>query len=220
MKSAKKIFPGVWRKGRQLFTKSLIPNQRAFTKSIVKEGKIEFREWDPNKSKAAAGIMKGIKNFKIKENDKILYLGIASGSTASFFSDIIKNNGVIYGVEISERCVRDLNTVAEKRGNIVPILADARKPNDYSWVEPVDVVFQDVATNDQSEILIRNCQKFMKKDGIAMLAIKSRSIDVTKNPREIYKQEVAKLEKVFKILDMVELDPYEKDHLFLIMKMK
>ena len=216
----KTIFPGVLKDGKRLFTKSLVPGQKNFTKSIVKRGKEECREWDPNKSKAAAAIMKGIRNFNLKKNDKVLYLGIASGSTASFFSDIIGNNGVIYGVEISERCVRDLNTVAEKRGNIVPILANARKPDDYSWIEPVDVVFQDVATDDQSEILIRNCQHFLKKKGTAMIAIKSRSIDVTKPPREIYKQEVAKLQKGFKILDRVELDPYEKDHLFLVLKMK
>ncbi|MFH1445433.1 MAG: fibrillarin-like rRNA/tRNA 2'-O-methyltransferase [Nanoarchaeota archaeon] len=196
------------------------PWTEEFYKKHSEKGEIEYREWDPTKSKAAAGIMKGVKNFNLKKNDKILYLGIASGSTASFFSDIIENNGVIYGVEISERCVRDLNTVAEKRGNIVPVLADARKPQDYSWIEPIDLVFQDVAANDQSEILIRNCQRFLKKDGTAMIAIKSRSIDVTKPPREIYKQETKKLEQVFKILDKVELDPYEKDHLFLILKFK
>jgi len=218
MEKTKQIFPGIWKSGRQLFTRSLVPGQKAFAKSITKKDKIEYREWDPNKSKAAAGIMKEIKNFPIKTGTKILYLGIASGSTASFLSDIIGNNGVIYGIEISERCVRDLNLVAEKRGNIVPILADARKPEEYSWIEPVDIVFQDVATNDQSEILIRNCQRFMKKQGTAMIAIKSRSIDVTKQPKEIYKQEIAKLEKVFKILDKVELDPYEKDHMFLVLK--
>ena len=90
----------------------------------------------------------------------------------------------------------------------------------YSWIEPVDVVYQDVATNDQSEILIRNCKSFLKRDGFAVIAIKSRSIDVTKPPREIYKREESKLSKVFKILERKELDPYEKDHLFLVLKWK
>ncbi|MBW1840038.1 MAG: fibrillarin-like rRNA/tRNA 2'-O-methyltransferase, partial [Deltaproteobacteria bacterium] len=154
------------------------------------------------------------------KGDKVLYLGIASGSTASFFSDIVGKDGVIYGVEISERCMRDLNPMAEKRGNIVPILADSRKPETYDWVEKVDLVFQDVATNDQSEIIIRNCKEFLKPDGFAMLAIKSRSIDVTKKPEQIYKQEVKKLSSFFEIIDKVKLDPYEKDHLFTLMKKK
>ena len=211
-------FPGVHSYGKRLFTRALIHNSRAFTKSIVKIKGEEYREWNPYRSKAAAAILQGIQNFPIKQGTKILYLGISSGSTSTFFSDIIGPEGVIYGVEISERSMRDLTPIAEKRGNIVPVLADARKPETYSWIEPVDIVYQDVATNDQSEIIIRNCREFLIPGGYAMLAIKARSIDVTKPPREIFKRERAKLAKAFKILDMVELDPYEKDHAFAVMQ--
>jgi fibrillarin-like pre-rRNA processing protein len=214
------IFPGVWKKGRSLYTKSLVPGEKGFTRSILKTGDGEYREWDPRRSKAAAAIANGMKSFPIKTGSKILYLGIASGSTASFFSDIIGPQGIIYGVEVSERSIRELNSVAEKRGNIVPILASARKPGDYGWVEKVDVVYQDVATDDQSEILIRNSQVFLKKEGYAMLAIKSRSIDVTKAPEQVYREEKKRLETQFEILDSVKLDPHEKDHLFLVMRFK
>ncbi len=210
----------VTRKGKQLFTESLVPGDKTFAKSIHKKGGKEFREWNPYRSKAAAAILSGIKDFPLKSGDKILYLGIASGSTASFFSDIVGPEGVIYGVEISERCMRDLNPIAEKRGNIVPILADARKPETYSWVERVDLVFQDVATNDQSEILIRNCREFLKPGGHAMIAIKSRSINVVKKPEQVYKEELKKLTSFFKIIDKARLDPYEKDHLFVLMRKK
>jgi fibrillarin-like pre-rRNA processing protein len=215
-----KTLPGVWRSGKKIFTENLVPGEKVFTKNLVRIKGTEYREWDPHRSKPAAAITKGLRDFPIKRNSKILYLGISSGTTSTFFSDVIGKNGIIYGVEISERSIRDLNPVAEKRGNIVPILADSRKPETYSWIEPVDVVYQDVATNDQSEILIRNCKAFLRKDGFAILAIKSRSIDVTKPPKEIYKQEEEKLKKVFKILERKELDPYEKDHLFLVMKWK
>jgi len=215
----KKIFPCVWKKGKNIYTKNLVPGEKVFTKNIIKSEGSEFREWDPNRSKASAAMHKGLKTFPIKKNSKILYLGIASGSTASFFSDIIGPGGIIYGIEISERSIRELNPVAEKRGNIVPILTSARKPQDYAWIEKVDVVFQDVATDDQSEIITRNAKAFLKKDGFAMIAIKSRSIDVTRTPREIYVQEKKKLRKAFRILDSVELDPYEKDHMFLVMKL-
>jgi fibrillarin-like pre-rRNA processing protein len=116
--------------------------------------------------------------------------------------------------------VRDLNPVAEKRGNIVPIVGDARKPEEYSWIEKVDVVFEDVASDDQSPIMIRNCERFLKPDGFAMIAIKARSIDVVKEPGEVYKQEIAKLEQHFRILEKVRLDPFEKDHLFVVMRKK
>jgi fibrillarin-like pre-rRNA processing protein len=216
----KKVFPGVWKKGKQIFTESLIRGDKSFTKLLIKSGKKEFREWNPYRSKPAAAIMNGLKTLPLRKSMKILYLGISFGTTASFFSDLIGRDGVIYGVEISERSMRELNQVAERRKNIVPILADARKPQDYPWIEPMDLVYQDVATNDQSEIIIRNAERFLKKDGYAMIVIKARSIDVTKPPKKIYKQELEKLRKRLKILDKVELDPYEKDHLLVVMKLK
>jgi fibrillarin-like pre-rRNA processing protein len=68
--------------------------------------------------------------------------------------------------------------------------------------------------------MIRNADQFLKPNGFAMIAIKARSINVVKDPKEIYRQEIAKLKKHFKILEKVRLDPYERDHLFLVMKMK
>jgi len=216
----KQIFPRVWRKSEKIFTETLIPGDKSFTKLLLKSGKKEFREWNPYRSKPSAAIFNGLKIFPLKKSMKILYLGISFGTTASFFSDIIGRDGIIYGVEVSERSIRELNQIAEKRKNIVPILADARKPQDYSWIEPVDLVYQDVATNDQSEIIMRNAEQFLKNDGFAIIAIKARSIDVTKKPKIIYRQELEKLRKRFKILDKIELDPYEKDHLFVVMKPK
>jgi len=215
----KRIFPGIFKKDKQLFTLNLVPGFKSYGKLITSNGK-EYEIWDPKKSKAAAAIINGLKKFPIKKRDKILYLGISSGSTASYFSDIIGPDGVIYGIEVADRSIRDLNPVAEKRGNIIPILASARLPDDYKWIEKVDIVYQDVATDDQSEILIKNCKKFLKKDGFAMLAIKSRSIDVVKKPSEVYKNEIKKLETHFKILEKIILDPWEKDHMFILMKFK
>ncbi|HJW97205.1 MAG TPA: fibrillarin-like rRNA/tRNA 2'-O-methyltransferase [archaeon] len=214
----KEIFPGVWKKRELILTENLTPGLRVYGEQLIKGKKTEYRAWNPYRSKPAAGIARGLKNFPLKPGMRILYLGIASGTTASHFSDIVGRAGLIYGVEISGRSIRDLNHVAEKRGNIVPILANARRPEDYGWVEQVDLVFQDVATDDQSEILIRNCERFLKPKGFAILSIKSRSIDVTKPPREIYRKEIEKLEKHFQILEKMELDPYEKDHMLVVMR--
>lgn len=217
-----KKFEGIFLINNKLATLNLLPGERVYGEELVKVGKEEYRIWDFWRSKPAAAIKKGIKEFPIKNGTKILYLGIASGTTASHFSDIIGREGIIYGVELSERVLRDLVTLAEKRGNIVPILADARKPEDYSdlVVEKVDVVYCDVASPDEIELFIRNCLKFLKRSGYGMIAIKARSIDVLKEPEEIYDEARKKLEENFEILDFVELDPYDKDHGFFVVKFK
>jgi fibrillarin-like pre-rRNA processing protein len=218
MEGMKEIFPGVRKKEGRLFTRNLVPGDKTYAKAIFVHAGIEYREWNPYRSKPAAAIMNGLKIFPLASKAKVLYLGIASGQTSTFVSDIIGSEGIIYGVEISERCVRDLNPVAEKRGNIVPIVGDARKPEEYGWIEKVDVIIEDVASDDQTPIMLRNAERFLKPNGFAMIAIKARSINVIKRPDEVFRQELEKLEKHFKILDKVRLEPFEKDHMFVVMK--
>lgn len=212
-------FPGVYYSQGKFLTKNQVPGFRSYSEELVDVKGKEYRVWDPSRSKPAAAIAKGLKHFPLKPGMKVLYLGAANGNTVSFFSDIVGPDGVIYAVEISSRSMRDLTQLAEKRSNIVPILANAKLPSSYNWVEPVDLVFEDVATSDQSEILIRNAKAFLKPGGHAMIAIKSRSIDVTRSPDQIYKQEITKLEKQFIIVEKKKLDPLEKDHLFLVLKL-
>jgi fibrillarin-like pre-rRNA processing protein len=46
-----------------------------------------------------------------------------------------------------------------------------------------------------------------------MLAVKSRSIDVTLNPSEVFDKEMETLRaRQFQILEMIRLEPYDKDH--------
>lgn len=215
-----KNFDGVFFIDGKFVTINLVPGERVYGEELIKIDKIEYRIWDFWRSKPAAAIKKGLKEFPLKRGFSILYLGIASGTTSSHFSDIIGREGIVYGVDIAERVLRELVPHAEKRGNIIPILADARKPEEYEnkIFEKVDIVYEDVASDDQIPILIRNCQKFLSPKGFAMIAIKSQSIDVTKPPKEIYKKCLEELEKHFEILDKVELDPYEKAHMFVVMK--
>jgi len=208
----------------KLATVNLTPGQRVYGEELVRANGKEYRLWDPYHSKPAAAIKRGLKIFPIKKGMSILYLGIASGTTASHFSDIINRTGtgVIYGVDISERVLRELIDVADERENIIPILADARMIERYenTILEKVDVVYEDVASPDQIQIMIRNAQKFLKPQGFAMIAIKSQSIDVTKEPKETYKLCLSELEKHFEILDKIELEPYEKAHMFVVMRLK
>jgi fibrillarin-like pre-rRNA processing protein len=134
-------------------------------------------------------------------------------------SDVVGIEGRVYCVEISSRPFRDLMLVCSKRPNMVPILADAREPSTYSpLVSQADMIYQDVAQPDQVEILLKNVVMFLRERGQAMLAIKARAIDITKEPREIFRDEMEKLEKEMDILDAKILDPYEKDHAMLLLR--
>jgi len=198
----------------RLATRNLTPGRRVYGEWLFNYGDVEYREWNHIRSKIAASLYKGIKELVIAEGTKVLYLGAGSGTTASHISDIVGNGGRIYAVEFAPRVMRELVTVADYRRNIIPILADARFPDRYSHIVPtVDVLYADVAQPEQASIVVANAKLFLKGGGYLYLAIKARSIDVTKEPDEIYLREIGTLEKGgFEVLDVVHLDPYDKDH--------
>ena len=101
------------------------------------------------------------------------------------------------------------------------MLADARMPDTYAnQFEKADLIYCDVAQPDQTEILIRNAKLLLKKGAYIMIAIKARSINVIRNPKQIYAEEREKLKKEFDILEELNLHPLEKDHTFFVAKMK
>ena len=117
-----------------------------------------YRLWDPFRSKLAALLLKSKgRGLRLTRDAKVLYLGAATGTTVSHVSDIVAD-GLVYAVEFSPRSMRDLVRLCERRDNIVPILADAAQPEEYaSLVEPVDLVYQDIAQRNQAEIASLNC---------------------------------------------------------------
>ena len=204
---------------RKLATINLAPGTKVYDERLVKILGVEYRFWDPYRSKLVAAILKGIGETPINSGKRVLYLGAGSGTTASHVSDLIGPNGTVYCVEISSRPMRDLLVVCAQRPNMTPILADARHPEGYcSLIEGVDVIYQDIAQPNQTEILLANVIAFLREGGHALLAIKARSIDVTKEPREIFRDEMEKIEKEMEILDAKILDPYEKDHAMLMLR--
>ncbi len=213
-------FPGVFVKGKEIYTENLVKGFRYGDERILKWKGTEYREWNPFRSKLAAAIAKGFEHIPLpeKRNWIMLYLGAAHGYTVSYVSDILCN-GFIYTVEFSERCFKELLPLCEQRGNIAPIFADARKPEEYYWVERVHALYVDIAQPDATEIAMRNADEFLRKNGILFLAIKARSIDVTQKPRMICEREASKLADAgWKILEWKMIDPFEKDHGFIIAK--
>ena len=67
---------------------------------------------------------------------------------------------------------------------------------------------------------MKNINMFLKKDGYAIIAIKARSVDVTRQPKQIFKEVREKLEKELTIVDYRTLEPYQKDHCMFICKNK
>lgn len=50
---------------------------------------VEYRVWNPFRSKLAASILAGVDNIHIKPGCKLLYLGAASGTSVSHCSDLV-----------------------------------------------------------------------------------------------------------------------------------
>jgi fibrillarin-like pre-rRNA processing protein len=148
-----------------------------------------------------------------------LYLGASTGTTVSHLSDIV-TDGLIYAIEFSPITMRKLVRLSNNRPNIAPILSDASKPLSYiNFLEKVDFIYCDVAQPNQTELFMNNINLFLKDDSKALITIKSRSIDVSQNPKKIFKEEEKKLiSKGFRIVEKIKLEPYEKDHIALLVE--
>ena len=169
----------------------------------------EYRAWNPDRSKLGAMLELGM-DTGLVGGETVLYLGAASGTTASHVADFA---GPTYGVEFAARPVRDLLDAAEPRDNLFPLLKDARKPETYAHVvEPVDAIVQDVATRGQAAVATANAE-FLREDGRLLLAIKARSEDVTRDPADVFDDALAELESTYEVLERRRLAPHHDDHL-------
>ncbi|MDR9429494.1 MAG: fibrillarin-like rRNA/tRNA 2'-O-methyltransferase [Natronomonas sp.] len=167
-----------------------------------------WRRWDPRRSKLGAMFELGI-DTGLDGHETVLYLGAAAGTTVSHVADFA---GPTYAVEFAARPARELLDAAEPRGNLFPLLKDARKPETYAHVvEPVDAIVQDVATRGQAKVALAN-RRFLEDDGRLLLAVKPRSEDVVQDPSEVRAEVVETLEACYEILETRSLEPFHGDH--------
>jgi fibrillarin-like pre-rRNA processing protein len=150
----------------------------------------------------------------IEGDESVLYLGAASGTTVSHVADVC---GPTYAVEFAPRPARDLVDVARTRGNLFPLLKDARRPETYAHVveSGVDLLIQDVATRGQAEVALEN-RRFLAPDGRLVLAVKARSEDVTAAPEEVFERVRETLAEGYDLLSTRRLDRYHADHLAVV----
>jgi fibrillarin-like pre-rRNA processing protein len=205
---------------QRLATRNLTPGRTVYGERLIRFKGVEYRVWDAFRSKLAAAILRGVQTVPIKPGHRVLYLGAASGTTASHVSDIVGEKGHVYCVEFASRSLRDLvDNVCAYRLNMSPFLEDARFPEKYAMFIPgkVDNVYCDVAQPEQAKILADNADYFLKEHGWIMLAVKAQSIDVTKEPSEVYQREVKVLRsRGFSVEEVVGLEPYDKAHAMIV----
>ena len=206
-------FKGVYTDGKMLFTINSVPGKKVYGERLVSSGKKEYRGWNPWRSKLSAYISRGGKVFPFSKNSNILYLGAASGTTTSHMADIA-SRGMVISVEFSPRSFRDLVDVAEERKNMVPVLADARRPETYApLVGEADVVYQDISQRDQVDIFVKNLELFLKDSGTGVLMLKARSIDSSMAPGKIFQDAVDGIVlNGYDVDDVLTMAPFQKDH--------
>jgi fibrillarin-like pre-rRNA processing protein len=205
---------------QRLATRNLTPGRTVYGERLIRFRSVEYRVWDAFRSKLAAAILKGVQTVPIRPGHRVLYLGAASGTTASHVSDIVGEKGHVYCVEFASRSLRELvDNVCAYRLNMSPFLEDARFPEKYAMFIPgrVDDVYCDIAQPEQAKILADNADVFLKESGWVMLAVKAQSIDVTKDPTEVYQREAKVLRnRGFGVKEVVRLEPYDKAHAMII----
>ncbi|MBI5554115.1 MAG: fibrillarin-like rRNA/tRNA 2'-O-methyltransferase [Candidatus Diapherotrites archaeon] len=217
------VFPGVYRFSSLLVTQNLIDGHPVYGERIHSIDGHQFREWIAHRSKLGAAIKKGLHVFPFHSGSKVLYLGSAEGTTASHISDIIGKEGLLVGIDISPRAMHKFMAVCQERPNMLPLLADATQPDSFAQhLQGIsfEVLFQDVAQPNQADIIIRNAKQFLSPGGFALLTIKARSIDSAGNPQQLIEEEIQPLKNTFHILQVLRLDPYEKDHALVALQKK
>ena len=173
----------------------------------IKKNK-KWETWNPYHSKLSAYLAAGGENWPFKANSKILYLGSAEGNTISYLSEISKTN-TITAVDISAVAMAELLVLAKSKKNIIPSLNDAHFPERYRiQANNPEIIYQDIAQNDQVDIFIRNCKYFKPK--YAFLMLKTQSIS-GKN-KDIFKDTEGKLKENFEKIETVNINKWAKGH--------
>jgi len=96
-------------KGKEsmLVTKNLVPGESVYGEKRIsidvggEDGaKVEYRVWNPFRSKLAAGVLGGMDKIFIAPGLKVLYLGAASGTSVSHVADIVGPVRPLVGLDL------------------------------------------------------------------------------------------------------------------------
>jgi fibrillarin-like pre-rRNA processing protein len=209
-------WPGVFRRGRELYTRNAVPGRRVYGEELVGEGDAEYRQWDPWHSKLAAMLLKSRPSPLFDGVRAVLYLGGAHGTTVSHLSDVLPD-ATIFVIEKSPVAFAPLLALARERRNVLPILADAQLPERYSAdVGHVGLLYQDVAQRAQARIFAENAASCLADDGRGLLMLKVRSVTQSRSPRAVLGEARVELQATgLRVRESIDLQPFARDHLAL-----
>lgn len=206
--------PGVFRRGRDLYTINADPGHRVYGEELVVEHGREYRRWDPFRSKLAAYLLKGARAPILEGVRSVLYLGGSHGTTVSHLSDAL-DEATLFVLEKSPVSFAPLLALARRRRNLVPILADAGLPERYAAdVGTVDLLYQDIAQRGQAAIFAENATACLGPSGRGLLMLKVRSISQSRPPRSVLSEaRVALTAAGLRPREAIDLAPFSRDHL-------
>ena len=208
---------GVRRQGRDLFTASAHPGDRVYGETLRTVGGVEYRQWDPFRSKLAAYLLKANPSAAPwGAGASTLYLGGGHGTTASHLSDVVQD-APIFLIEKSPTAFAPLLSLARRRTNLLPILADAQLPERYQAdVGRVGFLYQDVAQRQQAAIFVENARACLAPDGRGLLMLKVRSVSQRRPANVIVRDARQELTRAgFTVEHEVSLAPFSKEHVAL-----
>jgi fibrillarin-like pre-rRNA processing protein len=177
---------------------------------------VEYRHWDPFRSKLAAFLLKG-GPAPWTSAESVLYLGGSHGTTVSHLSDLLPA-ARIFVVEKSPVSFAPLLALARLRPNLYPILGDAQLPERYrADVGEVDLLYQDIAQRGQATIFADNADACLRDGGAGVLMLKVRSVTQSRPAGAVLEEARRALaERGRPVRGSVDLAPYSREHLGLV----
>jgi len=211
------VWPGVYREGRDLFTRNRLPGDRVYEEELRTSGGVEYRLWDPFRSKLAAFLLKGAPADLWEATRSVLYLGAAHGTTASHLSDLWPD-AEIFVVEKSPTSFAPLLALARRRTNLLPLLTDAQLPERYrADVGLVDLLYQDVAQRNQAAIFVENARACLAPRGVGILMLKVRSVTQRRPGPAVVREARAELQRGgLTVRAEATLAPFSREHVALV----
>ncbi len=209
----------VFREGRDLYTINAEPGVRLHGEPLKTAGGVEYRLWDPFRSKLAALLVQGAPDDLFVPPRRALYLGGAHGTTASHLSEVWPS-AEIYVVEKSPTAFVPLLDLARRRKNLLPLLADARLPERYrAEVGEAGFLYQDIAQRDQAEIFCENASACLERHGRGILMLKVRSVTQRRSAGAVVREARRVLEDAgFTVRAETPLTPFSRDHAALVVR--
>jgi fibrillarin-like pre-rRNA processing protein len=200
----------------QLFSQTLAEPPSLYGERVLHRGERVFRHFDPFRSKLAAALIRDPNLRGPGEGERWLYLGAAGGTTASHLADLLGPLGETFAVEKSPRPALRLLEFARRERGLYPILADARRPEEYSSLVPiVDGLYVDVAQPDQSAIVLENARTHLREGGRLFFCVKLSSLGRERSAEENLRAVEAELRPHFDISHRVQLAPFHRAHVLL-----